>query len=201
MTAVAIGAQAITDWRGYLTPGEEAMPKLSEGRFALAALAAFAIWAFVVLPILYGPSPWQNPQSPQQQPQPEQRGADQAPSIVQPQQSQQAQTETSNNTDQGPYQRSDGWFRGWTLSDKIAGIASTVAALQFLALVFTLEITRRTARSQLRAYIGMDKGEVINLDGDESLEVTMSFRNAGQPPSAQALHVWRNVDTTISRPR
>jgi hypothetical protein len=33
------------------------MPKFSQGTFALAGLAAFALWLFVALPFLYGPPP------------------------------------------------------------------------------------------------------------------------------------------------
>jgi hypothetical protein len=47
----------------------------------------------------------------------------------------------------------------------------------------------QTAERQLRAYIGIEKGSVTNLDGEGAVEATLSFLNAGKTP-AYKLHSW-----------
>jgi hypothetical protein len=79
------------------------------------------------------------------------------------------------------------WFVGWSLSDKIAVIASVVAFLQFLALIATVAVMRRTAQRQLRAYVGVVRGELINIDGDDPIEATVIVKNSGQTPAREVV--------------
>lgn len=77
------------------------------------------------------------------------------------------------------------WFVRWSLSDKIAVIASVVAFLQFIALMATVRVMRRTAQRQLRAYIVATAADV-DIRGPEN-EVSVSFgisiKNTGQTPA------------------
>jgi hypothetical protein len=101
--------------------------------------------------------PRQDSQSTQQQPNANQRGTEQSPFIIQIQPAPQTQEKPSTGGEKGPEKRSDtwlfGWLDGWNLSDKIAGIASVAAFLQFLALIATVWIMVRNGRRQLRAYV------------------------------------------------
>ncbi|MGJ4973054.1 MULTISPECIES: hypothetical protein [unclassified Bradyrhizobium] len=80
-------------------------------------------------------------------------------------------------------------FSGWSLSDKIAAVASLVAFLQFCALIATIFYTVRNGRRQLRAYIHT-LGKNILVQDDEADRFVHSFTttNAGQTP-AYKLHV------------
>src|SRR5260370_40088018 len=79
------------------------------------------------------------------------------------------------------------WFVGWTSSDKIAVIASVVGFLQFLALMATYQIMRRNTQRQLRAYVGVVRGELINIDGDDQIEATVIVKNSGQTPAREVV--------------
>src|ERR1700751_3166725 len=80
---------------------------------------------------------------------PQQRGTEQAPLVIQLQQPTQTQAKSENNAGERPKEGGDSWFFGWTLSDKIAAIASCAAALQFIALVATIMVMVRNGRRQL----------------------------------------------------
>lgn len=77
------------------------------------------------------------------------------------------------------------WFVGWSLSDKIAVIASVVAFLQFLALMATVYVMRRTAQRQLRAYIvaGINNVDIQGPENEVSVTLGVSIKNTGQTPA------------------
>jgi hypothetical protein len=85
----------------------------------------------------------------------------------------------------------------WGLSDKIAVIASIVAFLQFIALVWTVIVMIRNGRRQLRAYVlpensGILEGTTLvppqpakaNVPG-----VGMLIKNGGQTPAYNVISV------------
>jgi hypothetical protein len=77
------------------------------------------------------------------------------------------------------------WFDGWGLSDKIAVIASAVAFLQFLALIATVFVMRRTGQRQLRAYIvaGATDVDIHGPENEVSVSSVISIKNTGQTPA------------------
>jgi hypothetical protein len=76
------------------------------------------------------------------------------------------------------------WLEGWSLSDRIAVIASIVAFLQFLALVATVFMMVRTARRQLRAYVLVSGSTVTNVaEGDGIPQAQVVIKNFGQTPA------------------
>jgi hypothetical protein len=77
------------------------------------------------------------------------------------------------------------WFDGWSLSDKIAVIASVVAFLQFLALIATVYVMRRTGQRQLRAYIvaGINNVDIQGPENEVSVSLGVSIKNTGQTPA------------------
>src|SRR2546427_1096605 len=78
--------------------------------------------------------PDQKSKGTEQQPNTEQRGSEQSPFVIKVLLPEQAQNKSQSNSDKGPSNPSE----SWSLSDKIAVIASIVAFLQFLALVCTV---------------------------------------------------------------
>jgi hypothetical protein len=82
-------------------------------------------------------------------------------------------------------------FAGWSLSDKIAAIASLAAFLQFAALLATIAITLQTSRRQLRAYVlpesgGLWDGTTLTPPSPGRANepgVTLFFKNSGQTPA------------------
>jgi len=72
-------------------------------------------------------------------------------------------------------------FNGWSLSDKIAAVASAVAFFQFLALVATIWVMRTSTQRQLRAYVGITDIKAENIGGAAAF--LLEFRNSGQTPA------------------
>lgn len=68
----------------------------------------------------------------------------------------------------------------WSLSDKIAAIATIGGFLQFLALIITIAVMIKTARRQLRAYVSLDPPRFgkHNLDS-----IQVMAKNGGQTPA------------------
>jgi hypothetical protein len=119
----------------------------------------------------------QDTQGTQQNPGADNRGTEQTPFIVKILPTEQTNEKAESAKAEGPKNRLD----GWSLSDKIAVIASVVAFLQFLALMATVHIMRRTGKRQLRAYISdVDGKAVLSSMG---IEIKIRFRNAGQTPA------------------
>jgi hypothetical protein len=84
------------------------------------------------------------------------------------------------------------WFDGWSLSDKIAVIASAVAFLQFLALIATVFVMRRTAQRQLRAYICVESGDIELVNAGAGVRAQIRVKNFGQTPAHKAVS-WASV--------
>jgi hypothetical protein len=80
------------------------------------------------------------------------------------------------------------WFDAWSLSDKIAVIASVVAFLQFIALIATVFVMRRTAKRQLRAYIGIAGIDIKKVTLNEKPVMTVLIKNFGQTPAYRVRH-------------
>jgi hypothetical protein len=81
-----------------------------------------------------------------------------------------------------------GHLADWSLSDKIAAIASAAGVLQVIALIATIAVTRRHGRQQLRAYVGISHFEqqqnlsaTIRVQGKAFALV--AIRNFGQTPA------------------
>lgn len=85
----------------------------------------------------------------------------------------------------------------WTLSDKIAVIASIVALLQFFALVATIFAMMRTAKRQLRAYICLYGGSIrlLPVENQTFVEAYVRLKNCGQTP-AYGHRCWVRMDVT-----
>jgi hypothetical protein len=134
--------------------------------------------------------PRQNPGGTQQRPSTEQRDTDQAPpSIIKKLPAEDTQQKSHADEQKGPEKPSD----AWTLSDKIAAIASIAALLQFFALVITVFVLMSTAKRQLRAYVFVYSAEISNIMSDQNVAVTLVVKNFGQTP-AYKLSAWLGVD-------
>jgi hypothetical protein len=117
-------------------------------------------------------------QSKRQPPTPDNRGTEQSPVIVKILPSEQKPETTESN---GLAK----WFYGWSLSDRIAVIASLAAFLQFLALIAIVLVMRRTGQRQVRAYIIAGTTDV-SMQGPQnavSISVKITIRNTGQTPA------------------
>jgi hypothetical protein len=128
-----------------------------------------------------GQSPRQNTKSVQQNPSADNRGTEQAPLVVKIIQAEQAKDKTDTTANEGQ----KNWLDRFSLSDKIAVIASVVAFLQFLALVATVYVMRRTAQRQLRAYVFVDGGSFTLMTTDEGnlyIQGVVVLKNFGQTP-------------------
>jgi hypothetical protein len=86
------------------------------------------------------------------------------------------------------------WLDGWSLSDKIAAIASFVAFLQFGALIATVLIMVFNGRRQLRAYVFNTQSGIHYLDQPLS-QVHVVIKNSGQTP-AYKLSDWMAIKLT-----
>jgi hypothetical protein len=129
----------------------------------------------------------QKPESTQQKTNAEQRGSEQSPIVVKILPPEQTQKESQPNGDKSPSNPD----ASWSLSDKIAVIASIVAFLQFIALVVTICVIFGIGRRQLRAYVlpensGILEGSMLvppqparaNIPG-----VGMLIKNSGLTPA------------------
>jgi len=127
--------------------------------------------------------PNQKSEGTQQQADANQRGSEGSPFIIKILPSEQARNESPN--------------KSWSLSDKIAVIASIVAFLQFIALVWTVLVMILNGQRQLRAYVlpensGILEGTMLvppqpakaNVPG-----VGMLIKNSGQTPAYNLISV------------
>jgi hypothetical protein len=139
----------------------------------------------VVAVALIGESWAQSPQSPsgQQQPRTEQRDTNEATIIIKIQQPEQTKEKIAADTD---HHMGDGWLASWTLADRIAGIASVAAFLQFLALIATIFIMVRNGRRQLRAYLPVEPGTTFRQSKKHraKFEFRPTVVNNGQTPAS-----------------
>jgi hypothetical protein len=143
---------------------------------ALALLAAFASdsWGQSQEP------PRQDGNPAQHDVRPEDQKTQNSPPAVKQTAPEQTKEKAESTESKGNYN----WLDRWSLSDKIAVIASVVAFLQFLALISTVYVMRRTAQRQLRAYIVASAGEIQRIDGGFILSATL--KNTGQTPAFNA---------------
>jgi hypothetical protein len=80
------------------------------------------------------------------------------------------------------------WFRSLGTGDKIATIATLVGFLQFVALMLTVRVMRRSARQQLRAYVSGDPNFMFAFDEAHLPRSSHSLRNVGQTPAYDLTH-------------
>jgi hypothetical protein len=87
----------------------------------------------------------------------------------------------------------------WGLSDKIAVIASIVAFLQFVALVWTVMVMILNGRRQLRAYVAVDtvgifEGNMVSPSQPARVNtpgIAMFIKNYGQTPAYKVVSMIR----------
>jgi hypothetical protein len=80
------------------------------------------------------------------------------------------------------------WFNELGSSDKIAIITAFVAFLQFIALIATFALMRRSARQQLRAYVSGLPDFIQSFDETHSPYANFTLRNLGQTPAHNLTH-------------
>jgi len=159
----------------------------------------YLIYPLLALVLLQNPSPSPAPptterrppnqksESTKQQTDTEQRGSEQSPFVIKILPSEQTQKESRSDSEKQPSNPTN----SWSLSDKIAVIASIVAFLQFVALVCTIAVISRIGQRQLRAYVlpensGILEGNMLvppqpakaNIPG-----VGMLIKNGGFTPA------------------
>jgi hypothetical protein len=124
--------------------------------------------------------PRQNPGGTQQRTNTEQHDTDQAPpSVIKILPPEQTQQKSTYDEQKGPEKPSD----AWTLSDKIAAIASIAALLQFFALVITVFVLMSTANRQLRAYVFISGAQLDDIGVGQIPYAQLRFKNFGQTPA------------------
>jgi hypothetical protein len=153
----------------------------------------FVAAVLLFCPLAWGQSqesPRQNAQGTQQNTETEQRGTERAPFVIkiQPEQTQQ---KTSTSSENGIEKRT----HAWSLSDKIAAVASIAALLQFIALITTVGVMLWTATRQMRAYVYADNAGLyegmmltppIPIHTNEP-GVVLVWRNTGQTPAIRVI--------------
>jgi len=86
----------------------------------------------------------------------------------------------------------------WTLSDKIAVIATLVGFLQFIALVGTILVMRKSGERQLRAYLGVRAGGIrFGFSENQQVVAWVDIPNSGQ---TTAHNVCRYFDVAVLEP-
>ncbi|MGE0605020.1 MAG: hypothetical protein AB7O46_14670 [Xanthobacteraceae bacterium] len=112
-------------------------------------------------------------------------------SIVEPSPAKDAKKKAKSNAETGGYKSEE-----WSLSDKIAIIASGVAFLQFIGIVLTVLVMMRNGRRELRAYVFIETAAVgyIKPKGAKRkiLFADITVRNSGKTPAYFAVH-WGNI--------
>src|SRR5260370_27512520 len=105
------------------------------------------------------------------------RGTEQTPFVIKVLPSEQTKENPDSTKTEGP--RS--WSDRLSLSDKIAILASGVAFLQFLVLLATVYVMRRTAQRQLRAYVCLFGGSITlrKVEQQTFIEGYVSLKNFG----------------------
>lgn len=78
--------------------------------------------------------------------------------------------------------------------DKIAAITALVGLLQFVALVVTFRIMRRSARQQLRAYVSGRPKFIYSFDANFLASALIEIKNVGQTP---AYHLTQRSEISV----
>ena len=149
-------------------------------------------------------SPQQKAAQSQSQAAGEPRGTVQSPFSVKIIEPDQAEKETSRAASNRQPKRNNGWMSGWSLSDKIAAIASVAGSLQFIALLFTVGVMVLNGRRQLRAYVfpndaGLWDGSMLDQPMPEHANepgIILNFRNSGQTPAYKVVS-WANMEVIL----
>jgi hypothetical protein len=155
--------------------------------FSLALLFALMTCAFAQSPS--GP-PNQQPAADQHQAQPEQDGAKQTP-FIPIEQPPQTKNESNAASTKGPKERSNAWFVGWGLSDKIAAVAIFVGFLQFAALFATVAVMRRSAHRELRAYVHIEDVKMLGMKSGKDVQIQIIPKNFGQTPAREITNTFK----------
>jgi hypothetical protein len=166
------------------------VPKITEGRFALGSLFAFAVWLFVVLPFLHAPA------------------AQQAPGVQPKQQAERGINDKGHGdplsgNHKGVHEQENASGEGTEFWPPLFGyrlkITDTLIAFftagLFIATWYLFLATRKlvrgaedTAERQLRAYITVHLADitVVNLiEGGLGFNVHVDLKNSGQTPAYQ----------------
>jgi hypothetical protein len=156
-----------------------------------ALLATFSAWAQQPAPTpLPQPTvtgqPDHKTEESKQKAAPEQQAPAPAPSIVKIPERKDAQKEAKPNSTQAPNEPAEA--KGWSLSDKIAAIASVVALLQFGALIWTIGVMRSSAQRQLRAYVSGRPNFIFSFDKTKVIRVSFNLLNVGVTPAHKVRH-------------
>jgi hypothetical protein len=77
--------------------------------------------------------------------------------------------------------------------DKIAIIATFVGFLQFVILVITWRVMRRSARRQLRAYVSAVVDFMFSFDDNHLSSASFTMKNVGQTPAYRLTHRTRII--------
>jgi len=131
--------------------------------------------------------PNQESQRTQEQTNGEHRGSEQSPLVIKILPAENRQNESAASAEQRPSNPNE----MWSLSDRIAVIATIVGALQFGALVATVWVLIFNGRRQLRAYVlpenmGIFDGTTVNPPQPQRAGipgVAMLIKNSGQTPA------------------
>jgi len=157
-------------------------------------IALFFLTGIVFAQTLQPPNIQESP-SAQTNPSAEQPDANQPTPIINPIAAPQSHEKAAAHDTERDKER----FDGWTLSDKIAGIASAVAFLQFIALILTVSVMRWAARRQLRAYIFLDPAKEFTFvrrpSTTATMEVEIHVKNLGATPAHDVIgESWVTLD-------
>jgi hypothetical protein len=168
------------------------MPKFSEGTAALAALAAFALWIFVVLPLLYYPR-YEAPNNEKRAAHSENKAESISPPLVP------YHLFTSAGRDQiaaycatdSSHEKQD-WTHKYICDVRItdAYVALFTGTLTFVTVgligvgYFTLRQMRVTEKRELRAYVGiiLSPESVIQIIPNQRPRAGIMIKNFGQTP-------------------
>lgn len=72
-------------------------------------------------------------------------------------------------------------------------IVAIATAIQAVALFFTIQVTRRTAQRQLRAYIAITGDNPFVIEGENGIRVVLRIKNVGKTPAFKLDH-WMGTD-------
>jgi hypothetical protein len=131
----------------------------------------------------------QIPAEHEKQPESDQRGTEQSPLIIKMVESPNGKQEASADEQERKKEATN----GWSLSDIIAASAVAASLLQCLTLIATIVVMSRTARRQLRAYVGVaSASQVPSLAAGQKQVWGVSVTGYGQTPAFN-LRCWGNV--------
>jgi hypothetical protein len=179
------------------------MRRITEGQYALGALTIFAVWIFVVLPLLYYPRQ-ETPQNERGTAQGEQHGdsiGDEPPPLIALKLLTTAgRHEISAYCAQKPKNQSQDWTHGYICDVKITdaylawfnGLLVLVTGGLIGVGVLTIWKMRDTEERQLRAYVFAEI-EKAQRNANGAWKFGVIYRNSGQTP-AYDFSAWLQAD-------